>query len=566
MENHAPPVDDDEQAPPVLNRAYKAELVADIPPLAWLWDSSAGDGTLLHGSRVFLFGDGFFEGAWDGNFAEREYDTAVNVYGSGAKWRDGTVRFVTPSHTLEALYYVAEGHSVVVSNSLIFILTYSGLELRHDDWSYGGRFAAIARGTSKSPLQIPLNRGQLNVLYHHNLAVGASDAVEIQPKALPPRFGDFHDYAGYLERTVGAVFDNAQHPARYSRYEPLTTLSSGYDSATCATLAAKNGCKRAVGIVTSQRGLTDSGANVAAALGLEFKAYERPNYEEMLDDNALDQNQGEAEFLCVGLQGEDSVYGAFADAVGGSVLLTGFMGTNWETGRRNKLPPNDGTIAKTDLSGGSLGEFRLQRDFIHLVVPFIGAQRFQDVARITASEEMRDYSVGGAYDKPIPRRIVESAGVKREDFGSEKRAVSIVYFDDKASLSKATRDDIEGFRRDHPLSAAATNRYQARVRRWQRGSRSFYLIKRLKNINRLRKYWWGRALQRLGLVAERLCIATFDYTAVFEHTHPRSTLWQVWAIRKMQPRYAAALTRRAEAGEDQAVAAAAQGSPQSRVA
>jgi hypothetical protein len=41
--------------------------------------------------------------------------------------------------------------------------------------------------------------------------------------------------------------------------------------------------------------------------------------------------------------------------------------------------------------------------------------------------EMAPWSIGGEYDRPIPRRIVEEAGVERDSFGQSKKAVAVWY-------------------------------------------------------------------------------------------------------------------------------------------
>jgi hypothetical protein len=40
---------------------------------------------------------------------------------------------------------------------------------------------------------------------------------------------------------------------------------------------------------------------------------------------------------------------------------------------------------------------------------------------------MRGWDVGGDYSRPIPRRIVESAGVPREAFGVSKRVTAVAF-------------------------------------------------------------------------------------------------------------------------------------------
>ena len=68
----------------------------------------------------------------------------------------------------------------------------------------------------------------------------------------------------------------------------------------------------------------------------------------------------------------------------------------------------------------------------------------------------------------------------------------------------------------------------------------FYVTYRLRRINRLKKYWWGRLLQRLGVVGDRLVVRVFGENRILEHCHPRNTVWQRWAIEQIKPRYAAA--------------------------
>ena len=73
-------------------------------------------------------------------------------------------------------------------------------------------------------------------------------------------------------------------------------------------------------------------------------------------------------------------------------------------------------IKRGDISGSSLGEFRLVRDFVHVPVPFIGCRRHEDVWRISNAAGMQPYSIGGHYDRPVARRLLESAGVPRDAF------------------------------------------------------------------------------------------------------------------------------------------------------
>ena len=96
-----------------------------------------------------------------------------------------------------------------------------------------------------------------------------------------------------------------------------------------------------------------------------------------------------------------------------------------------------------DLSGSSFADFRLRECFLHVPIPFMGALRHRDLNRISNSDEMRPYSIGGWYDRPIPRRIAEEGGIRRESFGHDKFAIMSEMFGNPALLKDNVRQEIE---------------------------------------------------------------------------------------------------------------------------
>ena len=74
-------------------------------------------------------------------------------------------------------------------------------------------------------------------------------------------------------------------------------------------------------------------------------------------------------------------------------------------------------------------EFRLRVGFVHLPVPTIGALMTPELRRISRSQAMKPWVVSPNYDRPIPRRMAEEAGVPREWFGQNKKAVGARFFD-----------------------------------------------------------------------------------------------------------------------------------------
>lgn len=104
-------------------------------------------------------------------------------------------------------------------------------------------------------------------------------------------------------------------------------------------------------------------------------------------------------------------------------VFTGYHGDKmWDSKLEDKYL-ND-QIIRGDISGLRLAEIRLKSGFIHVAVPFIFARSVASISRITESSEMEPWRLRNAYDRPIPRRISETAGVGRQLFGVRKKMVS----------------------------------------------------------------------------------------------------------------------------------------------
>ena len=240
-------------------------------------------------------------------------------------------------------------------------------------------------------------------------------------------------YTAYLSRVVRSTAENAAASGRVTHYRMLATISSGYDSPACATIASAVGCDEAVSFGRARGDVPDDGLEVGRHLDMRVILMSRP-----IGTTGLEASF--PEFFATGMQGEDLVYATLSDLVPRRLLITGFHGgAVWDPHVR----PTS-AIKRGDISGSSLGEFRLLRDFVHLPLPFVGAQRQGDLVRIGRSAEMRSYSVGGYYDRPIPRRIVEQSGIPRSAFGQTKKAGSILIFFDRKLMPTATRRAIEG--------------------------------------------------------------------------------------------------------------------------
>jgi hypothetical protein len=257
---------------------------------------------------------------------------------------------------------------------------------------------------------------------------------------------DFQSYKNLLLRTVAEVFENAADASRKHRYRPVAAISNGYDSTATAALAAAKGCAEAFTLTDSRRedSGTDSGADNARRLGMACRQYDRWQYLD-LDDGA------EVEF------GYDPAsshvpLAAVEEQLAGRIVVEGEFGdTNW-TPSRGKLATELSRPWNRFTLGLGFIEFRLRAGYQVLAPASIGARHVRAIHDIGTSEEMRPWAVGGDYDRPIPRRIAEEAGLPRDSFGTRKLATGHSHLNDPSRFSEKALDDYRQFVRQHHAS------------------------------------------------------------------------------------------------------------------
>jgi hypothetical protein len=307
------------------------------------------------------------------------------------------------------------------------------------------------------------------------------------------------------------IVANAQAPERLVRYEPIATISTGYDSPAAALIARRAGCRLAVTFRTAVRyfddgsEVDDSGAAIGERLGLEVLEYSRHAHLEG-DDGAA------PEFASCG-DAYDLHMSALEDRLRGAMLVTGTAGDRvW-----NRLNTDERqNMRRGDPSGTGMGEFRLRVGFLHAPPPFFGAMGLPNIVAISRSPEMAAWSVSDSYDRPIPRRLLEEAGIPRGWFGRTKQGTFATVLDGRHSPSRYR--SFEEFYQANRPGRLARARAELRFRALE--------------AQRL----WTRAAERYGL--PRLV--------------PRRTQWDVavpgrhslvvqWGCAIVQDRYRAAL-------------------------
>lgn len=408
----------------VLNAVPSAAL----PQLAWVASMplSGGEVRVVHGCAVERADRWLVEGVWDAPFDRGEFHTSEAFFGSGLRVEDHRTVAAASTGLVDRLLYFVNAGRLTVSNSLVTLLAVSGARLDLDH-HYGPDCSASLRGLFGQPygLRVDAASGiQFQQIYHGNLVV-AGGTVSIEMRSRSRAFDSFESYVGELRATLLRVRDNFMSTERRVPVRAYTTLSSGYDSAAVACLARELGVTECF---TTRPDATrkgwaslEDGAAIADALGLEAHLLQPPSERTTADEQY---------FLAPTQWGSELIFHDMARLIGDSggtaVVFTGYHGDKvWDVATAGRYLADD--IFRGDTSGLNLSEIRLKSGFFNVAVPFLFARNIRALVDIARSPAMHPWRLGNDYDRPIPRRIVEEAGVPRSLFGRDKRVVMSYY-------------------------------------------------------------------------------------------------------------------------------------------
>jgi hypothetical protein len=494
---------------------FEFKEIATLPKLAWALQIRRGAAEVLveHGPWVEVRKRFFCEGAWNGDFAAQNIESSI-LMGSGGKIIKEGLLLACPSHTLDRIYLYRQPDSLLASNSLPFILTRAGDDLEMRFLFYDGVTQSIIDGIDRYERVLPTRNGNgVHVRYHCNLLIDSDLRVLETAKAAVRDFAGFADYTSFLEDQIRRIRDNANHPERKVNYSPVATISSGYDSPACAVLARRVGCQTALTFATArQAGEEDSGRLIGEQLGLRVKTFDRLAY--LQKPNFPEAECGPSEFS------------SLDDELVRSMLFVGFHGDKvWD---RNCQGVGR-SIVRGDASGFDLTELRLRAGFILMAPAFIGCTSHPSIHRISNSIEMRPWTLGNRYDRPIPRRLVEECGIDRGLFGIEKK-FSMVYATEEGlqnTLSPKSFEDFSAFCDEFWSWQFAVKSSVVKLSRQlvdvnARASRVLYRIVRRAS---------GLEVKMPIVMPRSLRIRTYGYSG-------RAALLFHWGLRKLMSRYA----------------------------
>lgn len=486
-----------------------------LPKMAWgaIIEKETFDVIVYHGRNVETQKEFFVEGAWEGNFAEGRFDQANFFNGSGGRMKQKKILFVTSNHTLDRLHSVRLKDKLVVSNSMPFALHLSEAKLDIGYIDYEKDLNSILKGLSRYTTWIPLEEDKKLYLYYYcNLVVDKDLSINKEKKTAMVPFKDYTHYRTLLSQTLKQFVQNAKDPLRRVPYGIVTTISNGYDSSASAVIAKEAGCDKAITFDRPANYKKDCGLEIAKQLG----------YSSIIVKDAStylsNEQMKETEFVSTGELGSGIVYTSFEKEMSDNIVIFGENGDEF-WGKDRSDANADFCFEDNVMSGISLIENRLRVGYIFTPVPTFGGTQWESLYKISNSLEMQAYSIGGTYDRPIPRRVVETAGIPREAFGKKKIGAGINYrYDNFSRLRKK-------------MSKKAFASYQ----RYYKMHRTF----NKKYLQRWAHYLWDSRNAYLDAVTIRLGIK-LDLTNpnVESATNPGAPAYLIhWGVHEIQKRY-----------------------------
>ncbi|WP_114946227.1 hypothetical protein [Microvirga calopogonii] len=436
----------------------------DTPRQAWLSRLKGSTLELVNGAGVRCHSDWFFEGGWAGTDSPRSLRADGIYLGSGGVWDGDSLSLIAPSHTAEAVYVAITPDALFASNSLPFVLTGAGVT-EFESSSIRSKLETLVQGLDRYRRDI-YETPHLRLYRYFNAIIqcreGSEPRESIQDSDLSG-VTSFETYRRFLLSIIRQASDT------YGSKGISVYLSTGYDSTACAALAKQvdRDCL-AITINNARSGHADAGIEAARALGMRAETLSRQDRSRSAEkgdggrESVTDSDIDRLSDFYIGMGVLDECLHAPDELLAGRTVLTGFHGDKiWDP----SLHPST-TLKRGDSSGASIGEFRLRVGFLHIPVPMLGFKAHPLLQAIGLSDEMRPWRSGrilqirslainipvlglkthpllqrfwdsrwlprkvrqwryrGTYDRPIPRRIAEEAGVPRSVFGQKKLAAA----------------------------------------------------------------------------------------------------------------------------------------------
>ncbi len=409
-------------------------LLPELPKLGWLCSLNLNTGVVsaFHGTAVECFEDWMVEGVWDDQFENGGFHRSGNFYGSGIRIDDNRIYFVPSSAIVDRLFYCLNDKILLVSNSLVLLLAFTGAKL-NPEHDYKEETQTISKGIKEYSKHYAIAQNEVSSfhqLYYENMIVYDDGRFQFEFRDLPREIQSYKEYFWLVKNALEAIHVNYQSKFRKMPMDAFVTLSTGYDSTAVAALVKDIGVKTCFCSKKSNSRLpawmdpsknNDDGHRTAAVLGLNVV---------YVDSQPSSVSADELYFLSASTERPEMALCSMAAHIEknckAAVVFTGYHGGRIWNIHGGVEYLND-EIRRKEVSTLGLSAIRLKSGFINAAIPFMQARNLKSLTRIGLSDEMKPWKVYTDYDRPVPRRIAEDAGVGRELFGIRKRAIVQYY-------------------------------------------------------------------------------------------------------------------------------------------
>ena len=409
-----------------------------IPKLGWIAIADTAENRLniLHGEFVEHGSDWLVEGVWDGRFQDGVFNRSDFFFGSGVRKESDKIFFVPSIAQTDRILLCRDKDDIVVSNSLLLLLGYTGASLdnNHD---YQDESTSIAlkgfKNYKKGFRIIHPTIKQFYQVYHENVVLEKGE-ITFEPKTRDMVF--FESYQDYYQSLVEKLKEiQVNYSSRYRRWpiKAYTTISSGYDSTAASCLAKEVGVKECFtgrpldGLVF--RRPAESSTRIGRKLG--FRVHHLDSKRKNISKDELYFLAGNYPKHSKSVWSEISLHSMvkkIQQRKSPAAVFMGYCGDDvW--GNKGSIDPETGDLLHTPpISGSNLSEIRLHTGFVTLSPAYMFLRNISQIKKLSLSKEMDPWRLNNDYDRPIPRRIAEEAGIPRKWFGIKKRHITTTYY------------------------------------------------------------------------------------------------------------------------------------------
>ncbi len=418
---------------------YKFSFNVDetLSKLAWIAKIGSGESVIkvIHGSAVELSEDWMVEGVWDGDFEAGNFHQSESFFGTGVRIENNKVHFVTTFSPMDRILYCEYNGDFLFSNSLILLLAYTGatLDINHN---YHQECQAMCKGIQSYNRKFTILHPEIKCFYQvfRESTIFSKGKITFQHRYKRQKIESFDHYYRIINSILEKIRKNYESDKRKIPISTFTTLSQGYDSTAVSCLVKNIGVtsafvgNRLKSILPLQKTAEEMGGAALIAKKLGYNIF-YPN------DKRSNISEDELYFLAttypkhhsgawseVGLH---SLTNYIENNCSMAVVFTGHHGDSaWDV----NLPEENVKNVKVPRSMmGFCTEMRLKSGFVNVPVPGLMVFNLEDIFSISCSPEMEPWRLHNSYDRPIPRRIAEGAGVDRHLFGMQKKHIATTY-------------------------------------------------------------------------------------------------------------------------------------------